>query len=120
MAQHGARRIVVPQPTRLRRLEETAFGWMDARLHRDGWLRLLPPEPLGLYTFLCLVADRRGVSWYSRARMGQELRLTDEQAWRGLDYLEDLELVAYEPFGPHTADGFHQVLALPKDGPGRC
>ncbi len=38
------------------------FGWLDARLWRDGWLEVLTAEDLAVYAFLCLVADRQGVS----------------------------------------------------------
>jgi len=71
-------------------------------------------EALAAYTFLCLVADREGVSYYRRERIGRELGLDDGQIQRALTRLEELDLVAYRPFRPGAADGFRQVLSLPK------
>ena len=53
------RTVVVPVPHRVRRLNATrGFGWLDARLLRDGWLDVLRAEDLAVYVFLCLVGDR--------------------------------------------------------------
>ena len=41
-----------------------------------GFLKSLNPEALCLYVFLCVVADRRGRSWYSDSRLLQLVRLT--------------------------------------------
>ena len=31
-------RVVIPRPERMRRFVSTGFGWVDARLLKDGWL----------------------------------------------------------------------------------
>jgi len=111
------RRAVALRPDRVRRLGGTAFGWIDARLKHDGWLGALPPHALGVYAFLCLAADREGVSWHTRARIGAALGLDDGCVWRALEVLEALDLVAYEPFSTHAADGWRQVLSVPPGGP---
>lgn len=111
------RRILVPRPERTRTIQGIAFGWVDARLHREGWLRVLSTEALATYLFLCLAADRQGVSFYRRDRISRELGLSDSELFSALGRLEKLELVAYEPFGPHASDGFHQVLSLLPGGP---
>ena len=90
---------------------------MDARLHKQGWLALLTPEDIAVYTFLCLVADRQGVSWYRRDRIRQMLGIGQEAVWLALKRLYALDLVAYRAFGRHASDGFHQVLSLPPQGP---
>lgn len=105
------------RPDRVRRLPGTSFGWIAADLHRDGWLRVLSPRTTAVYTFLCLVADRQGVSFYRRERIGRELGLDDGEVHLALARLEQLELVAYRPFAPGAADGFRQVLSLPPGGP---
>jgi len=110
-------RVVVPRPDRVRTLEHTAFGWLDARLQHEGWLRVLTPEALAVYAFLCLAADRSGVSFYRRARMAYELGLDDGELSSTLTRLRQLDLLAYQPFRPGAVDGFHQVLSLPGDGP---
>jgi len=105
--------IVTPRPDRLRRLGGTRFGWLAAGIHRQGWLQLLDCEALAAYAFLCLAANRNGVSYYRRERIGRELGLDDGQIHRALGRLEELDLVAYRPFRPGAADGFRQVLSLP-------
>ena len=110
-------RIIVPRPERVRTLDHVAFGWLDARLQHDGWLRAMTPQALAVYAFLCLAADRRGVSFYRRARIARELGLDDLEVSSILERLRELDLVAYRPFHPGAADGFWQVLSLPVDGP---
>jgi len=78
---------------------------------------LLTPEALAIYTFLCLAADRRGVSFYRRDRIARELGLDDVDTAAALQRLRDLDLVAYAPYRTGAADGFHQVLSLPAGGP---
>ncbi len=104
---------VLPRPDRLRSLQSQPFGWLVTGLHRRGWLRLLDCEAVAAYTFLCLAANRSGVSYYRRERIGRELGLSDAQVHRALKRLEDLDLVAYRPFRPGAADGYRQVLSLP-------
>lgn len=106
--------IRVPRPDRQRRLSGTPFGWLDARLLRQGWLRALRPEATAVYAFLCLAANRQGVSYYRRERIGRELGLDEVLLDRALVRLEELGLTAYAPFRPGAVDGFHQVLALPE------
>jgi len=113
----GDRHVVLARPDRVRSLGGTAFGWLDARLHHDGWLRALTPEALAVYTFLCLAADRRGVSFYRRDRLARELGLDDAEVAAALTRLRELDLVGYTPFRPGAADGFWQVLSLPSGGP---
>lgn len=110
---------VIPRPDQVRSMRGTPFAWLDARLLRGGWLRALSLEELAAYVFLCLAADRHGVSWYRRARIGQELGLDDQQVHRALSRLRQVGLVAYAPFHPGAADGRHQVLPLPATPPPR-
>jgi hypothetical protein len=109
--------VIVPRPDRVRTLDGVAFGWLDAALHRTGWLRVLSLPALATYAFLCLVADRQGVSFYRRGRIGRELGLDDGEVASALARLIELDLVAYRPFRDGAADGFHQVLSLPEQGP---
>jgi hypothetical protein len=109
--------VVVPRPERVRRPGPGGYGWLDARLHKQGWLALLTPEDIAAYAFLCLVANRQGVSWYRRDRIRQALGIGEEDVWLALRRLAALDLVAYRPFGRHASDGFHQVLSLPSMGP---
>ena len=110
-------RVVVPRTDRVRRIGPSGFGWLDARLRQQGWFGLLTPEDLATYSFLCLVANQQGVSWYRRDRIQQALSIGEDALWRALKRLCEQDLVAYQPFGRHASDGFHQVLSLPPQGP---
>lgn len=110
-------RVVVPRPDRVRRMGPSGFGWLDARLHKQGWLGLLTPDDVATYSFLCLVANQQGISWYRRDRIQQALGIHEDALWHALKRLYALDLVAYRPFGRHASDGFHQVLSLPTEGP---
>lgn len=110
-------RVVVPRPDRMRSLGgANGFGWLDARLVRDGWLAVMSPEELAVYVFLCLVADRQGVSWYRRDRIREALCLDERAVWQALERLEQLGLVAYQAFHRNASEGFRQVLDLPAEG----
>lgn len=113
----GRMRVVVPCPERVRTLDGTAFGWLDARLWTERWLEVLAAEDLAVYAFLALVADRQGTSWWRRDRMARALGLHVEDVDRARVRLIERDLVAYRPFGPHASDGFHQVLSVPPGGP---
>lgn len=118
---NGARRReVLLEQDRVRRPQGTAFGWIDARLKNERWLGVLGADATAVYTFLCLAANRDGVSWYTRARIGGELGLTDVVLEDALARLEALDLVAYKPFSTHAVDGWRQVLSVPAGGPRSC
>jgi len=110
-------RVIVPRPERVRHLGPSGFGWLDARLHQEGWLGVLAPEEISTYAFLCLVADKQGVSWYRRDRMLQAMAVREDLLWHSLDRLYSLDLVAYRPFGEHASEGFRQVMSIPPKGP---
>jgi hypothetical protein len=93
------------------------FGWLDARLWRDGWLEVMTAGDVAVYVFLCLVGDRQGVSWYRQDRIRAALAMDEQALWRALGRLEALGLVAYRPFHAHAIEGFRQVLAVPTGGP---
>lgn len=111
------RRAALVEENRVRRLQGTAFGWIDARIKSDGWLGALGTEAVAVYAFLCLAADHEGLSWYTRARIGRELGLPDGCVLEALERLEELALVAYRPFSEYAVDGWRQVLPVPLGGP---
>ena len=112
-------RRTAPRADRIRQIQGRSFGWIDARVLRDGWLQLLTTEAIAVYVFLCLAAGRDGVSYYRRDRIGHQLGLSDAAVSAALQRLIALELVAYRPFHANAVDGFHQVLELPSGGPPR-
>ena len=110
-------RVIVPKPNRMRQLNRQGFGWLDARLHKQHWLAMMTPDEIAAYTFLCLVANPQGVSWYRKDRIRDAMCIDEHNLRQALYKLYDIDLVAYKPFSRHASDGFHQVLALPKDSP---
>ncbi len=110
-------RIAVPCPDRIRRIGSQGFGWLDARLHKQVWVELLTPEAMSLYAFLCMAADRNGVSYYRHEKLSTRLGLSFQSLHQNLRRLYQLDLVAYRPFQPKAIDGFHQVLELPEAPP---
>jgi len=86
------------------------FGWVDRRLVREGHLRGLSAEALGLYLFLVVVADANGMSWYSDGRLCLELGLGQEALAKARAGLSAAGLVAYD-------SPFSQVLEVPARPP---
>ncbi len=104
----GGMRTDIPilRPDRLRR-RHGSFGWIEHRFVREGYLEgLRHPEAL-LYVFLAIVADERGISFYSQERIGQLLGIPHPHTLQGaISELVDRDLLAYR-------SGIYQVLDLP-------
>jgi hypothetical protein len=96
-------------PDRIRR-RHGSFGWIEHRFVREGFLEgLHHPEAL-LYVFLSIVADERGISFYSQDRIRQLLGIPYAHTLQGaIDELVDRNLLAYR-------SGIYQVLDLPASG----
>lgn len=95
-----------PRPDRIRQ-RHGGFGWIEHRFVRDGYLEgLHHPEAL-LYLFLAIVSDSRGLSFYSRQRICQLLRVPFAHTLDGaIAELAARDLVAYQ-------GAIFQVLDLP-------
>ncbi|MFZ5481914.1 MAG: hypothetical protein ACOZNI_34460 [Myxococcota bacterium] len=104
-------RAAPPRPELVRR-PTGPFGWLDARLVRDGWLGRAGPEATAALAFLALVADRQGSSFYGRDRMALVLGLSREALDRALARLLALGLIAHRPWRTGTPDGVWQVLPV--------
>lgn len=89
------------------------FGWLEDRLLHDGILARLGADGVAVMTLLALAADRKGASFYGRARMAERLGLSSEQVDEGLRRLLALELVAFRPWRDGAADGVWQLLPVP-------
>ena len=96
-------------PDRIRR-RHGSFGWIEHRFVREGFLEgLRHPEAL-LYVFLSIVADERGISFYSQDRIRQILSIPYAHTLQGaIDELVDRNLLAYR-------SGIYQILDLPTSG----
>jgi hypothetical protein len=98
--------IPILRPDRIRHIHGS-FGWIEHRFVREGYLEgLRHPEAL-LYIFLAIVADQRGISFYSLDRIRQLLGIPHAHTLQGaIHELVDRNLLAYR-------SGIFQVLDLP-------
>jgi hypothetical protein len=99
------RHVKILRPNRVRMIEKP-FAWIPFRLLTDGLLGNLSIHAKALYFFLCLVADRDGVSFYGDKRIQMLLHFETADLGEARAQLIDNDLVAY--------DGrIYQVLSLP-------
>ncbi|MBE9509180.1 MAG: hypothetical protein IMY86_14170 [Chloroflexi bacterium] len=92
-------------PGRVRAVEHP-FGWVPFRLLTSGILKELSAEASLLYFFLTLVADPKGLSYWSDERMEQQLGLPQGLLELARQELLDRDLVAHGGM-------LYQVLSLP-------
>lgn len=112
--------LPVPPHPDLWRRPDGPFGWLDARLLRDGWLARLGPEAVATLSFLALAADRRGASFHGRDRMALALALDRNALDRALDRLLRFRLVAFRPWRPGADNGIWQILPVPPPPSSAC
>lgn len=104
---------VPPRPDLVRR-PQAPFGWLEAHLLHEHWLRRLQPDATALLLLLALAADRRGASYYSRARMADSLGMDVERVDRALERLLEAGLVDLRPWRTGARDGVWQILPVEK------
>jgi hypothetical protein len=92
------------RPNRLRQIP-SSFSWVDHRLIRHHHLRACDHRAWALYLFLVTVGDAQGLSYYSEAALGRQLKLDSLQLALAREQLELAGLVAYQK-------PLYQVLAL--------
>jgi len=73
----------------------------------EGHLQRMSQRAQCLYLFLCVAADRKGVSWYSDIRLREVTRLPAKELEAARRELVDLDLVAF-------ASPYYQVLSVPQ------
>jgi hypothetical protein len=93
-------------PQRVRKITGS-FAFIEHRFLRDGFLEILTHHELLLYLFLVLVADRRGLSYYSYDKVCTLLRFSLEEYLVARDALIQKELIAFDGH-------LYQVLSLPQ------
>ncbi len=104
--------IPIPCPGRVRCIAGT-FAWLDHRMLREGHFEKLTRDEIALYTFLVLVANRYGVSYYSQEKICRYLDKMDLDHFLEVrDSLVEKGLVCFQPFHRGSLKGFHQVLSV--------
>jgi hypothetical protein len=109
----GHRRRPTPPRPDLVRTPTGPYGWLDARLLREGWLARLGPDGTAVLAFLALAADQQGVSFYGRARIAHALAIDRGRLDKALHQLLADGLVAFRPWHASAADGVWQLLPTP-------
>lgn len=99
-------------PSRTRRPNARfGWGWVDRRLLLDGHLIPMSQAEVVVYFFLCVVADRHGVSWYGPRSLSRLLKHPPDQIREALIRLDRRNLIA-------LAGRFIQVVDLDQTVPG--
>lgn len=97
-----------PIPLRIDRLRiiEKPFAWIPFRLLKDGLLSNLTDQGKLLYLFLCLAADRQGLSFYGKAKIMTYFQLAPKEIDLAIQELIQKDMIAYN-------GQLYQVLSLP-------
>lgn len=99
-------------PRRMRHVPRS-FAWIDHRLRSEGFLQRLRPEDIGLYLFLTLAADRKGLSCWRLDRIERAVPCFNRHALRDARRrLVELDLIAFRPWYRDDPDGCYQVLSV--------
>ena len=102
----GSIRKQLLDANRVRTIPGEGFSWIDRRFVRHGFSSTLSSSEILLYWFLCSVADKHGLSYYSDPRISSILKLTPESIEHARHGLIRSDLILYEA-------PLYQVLALP-------
>jgi hypothetical protein len=92
-------------PERVRKITGS-FAFLEHRFLRDGFWTSLSHHELLLYTFLILVADRNGLSYYSFDKICTLLQLSLDDYLLARNALIQKDLIAFDGH-------LFQVLSLP-------
>jgi len=97
------------RPNRIRTVERP-FAWIPCRLLINGLFADMSDEAKLLYLFLCLAADRQGMSYYGDRRIQSYFQLKPDGIDNARKELIQKDLIAY--------DGrYYQVFSLPTPQP---
>jgi len=93
-------------PNRIRKIAGS-FAFIEHRFLREGFWASLDHHELLLYFFLIIVADRRGLSFYSYDKICTLLRISVDAYILARNSLIEKDLIAFDGH-------FFQVLSLPE------
>lgn len=86
---------------------EYPFGWIPQRFITEGIIKMLNKEETLLYTFLSIVSDKKGMSFYGDKRICGLLEITSAELIAARFMLEKKEFIVYRK-------PYYQVLKMPK------
>jgi hypothetical protein len=110
------RKYHIPQPQKIRNIKGS-FAWIDHRLIRNGFIRVMTHTDMALYLFLVLAADKNGVSFYRKEKICETLSLDYSQFDIAKDRLIDMRLIAFGGYSIVSPNGYYQVLPVPAAAP---
>lgn len=94
-------------PERIRKINGS-FAFIEHRFLRDGFWASLDPQELLLYLFLILVADRKGLSYYSYDKICTLVGFSLDEYLKARDSLIAKDLITFN-------GRLFQVLSLPEN-----
>ena len=101
----------IPQPKNIRNLNGS-FAWLDHRLIRNGFIRIMTHSDMVLYLFLVLAADKNGVSFYRKEKICDTLEIDWSEFERAKARLIQMDLLAFARDSEHSPDGGYQLLVF--------
>ena len=98
------------RPHRLRQIP-SSFSWVDHRLIRHHHLRACDHRAWALYLFLVTVGDAQGLSYYSEAAIGRQLKMDplqlasarEQLGWPGLSPIKNLSTRCWPCWSPRPS-----------------
>ena len=97
-----SRPLPILDPHPVRRIPRS-FAWIDHRLRSAPALQVLSPDAIGLYLFLALSADERGLSCWRLERVERHMPCFDLAGLRqARQELVGTQLIAYRPWSRRT------------------
>ena len=93
-------------PQRIRKIT-SSFAFIEHRFLRDGFWSTMDHHQLLLYVFLIIVADRKGLSYYSYDKICTLLKIAVDDYIVARDALIQKDLIGFDGH-------LFQVLALPQ------
>ena len=106
----------IPQPKNVRNIKGS-FAWIDHRLIRNDFIKVMTHQDMVLYLFLILVADKNGISFYRKEKICEAVSLDDDQFAIAKDRLINMNLIAFEGYSMLSPNGYYQILPIETKAP---
>lgn len=103
------------KPERLRNLKGKSKGWINTRIVTSGFdfLKQMSHSDWAFYSFLCVVADKNGMSFYSLPKMEKLLHMNRRTLIKARNHLVEMDLIAVRKDRVNRNRLLYQVLSLP-------